>query len=361
MPPFTRAARPYGQAVRSDGALREVEQVRAIETVESHTQGMPTRVVVSGVDPIPGTTMFERREYARAHLDGLRRFLVEEPRGHASMSGAILMPACDPSADLGVLFIEVSGFLPMCGHATIGVCTVAIDKGLVTPREPETTIVLDTPAGIVRARVEVLAGVAKSVTFTNVPAFLAMRDVAAQVDGIGEVRFDLAYGGNFYAILPAEGAGLSLAPDEAPRIVEYGMRIMRAASEQLRFSHPAERRIDELRHVLFTSPPTVAGAHAKGAVVLHPGTIDRSPCGTGTSARMAQRYFRGEQRLDEEFLHESFLGSCFAGRLVEEVRLPNGQRAVVPRIRGRAWITGTARWDLDPDDPFPNGFLIQVA
>ncbi len=322
---------------------------------------MPTRVVIGGVDPIPGKTMFERREYARARLEGLRKLLMFEPRGHASMSGAILMPPADPRADLGVLFIEVTGFLPMCGHGTIGVCTVAVETGLVKADEPLTTLLLDTPAGLVRASVEVENGRAKSVTLTNVPSFLASRDLRVDVDGMGALHFDLAYGGNFYAILPAEAAGLTLVLDEAPKIVERGMRIMRAIAEQHSFAHPVEPRITELRHVLFTAPPTAQGAHAKGAIVLHPGNLDRSPCGTGTSARMAQRYFRGEQALEEEFAHESFLGSLFFGRLIEELELAPGVRAVIPTIRGRAWISGYAKYSLDPADPFPNGFLIPTA
>jgi proline racemase len=322
---------------------------------------MPTRVVVSGVSAVPGATMFERREYARSHLDGLRRLLMEEPRGHNSMSGAILMQPCDARADLGVLFIEVSGFLPMCGHGTIGVCTAAIDRKLVDVREPQTTIVLDTPAGLVSATVDVQDGRATGVTLTNVPSFLLLRDAPLRLDGLGELQFDLAYGGNFYAIVAARDAGLELALSQAPRIISTGLRIMRAVNAQHRFEHPLERRIDELRHVLFTAPPTLATADAKGAVVLHPGTLDRSPCGTGTSARMAQRYFRGEQRLDEPFVHESFLGSCFTGRLVEEAELLPGVRAVVPTIRGRAWVSGYARWLLEPDDPFPNGFLLPTA
>jgi proline racemase len=319
---------------------------------------MPTRVVVGGIDPIPGKTMFERREYALAHLDGLRRLLMEEPRGHSAMSGAILMPPLDPRADLGVLFIEVSGFLPMCGHGTIGVCTVAVETGLVPRTEPETKLVLDTPAGLVRANVEVRGGRANGVTIRNVPSFLTMRDATVEVAEFGTIRFDLAYGGNFYAILPVESAGLSLTLPQAPDVIAAGLRIMHAVSEQHRFSHPVEHRIDELRHVLFTAVPTVEGAHAKGAVVLHPGTLDRSPCGTGTSARMAQRYFRGEQRLHEPFVHESFLGSCFTGHLTEEIELAAGVRAVIPTVRGRAWISGYAKWVLDVEDPFPNGFLI---
>lgn len=322
---------------------------------------MPTRVVVGGVASIPGATMFERREYAREHLENLRRFLMYEPRGHHAMSGAILVPPCDSRADLGVLFIEVTGFLPMCGHGTIGVCTVAVERGLVAVTEPETTLTLDTPAGIVRARVSVENGRAKDVTLTNVPSFLALKDAIVDVEGIGRLQFDLAYGGNFYAILPAQSAGLTLGLEEAPAIVERGMRIMRAVREQHSFAHPLEQRIAELRHVLFTAPPSSSNAHAKGAIVLHPGQLDRSPCGTGTSARMAQRYARGEQRLGEEFVHESILGTPFYGTLTESLELAPGVSAVIPTIRGSAWISGYATYVLEDGDPFPHGFLIPTA
>jgi len=322
---------------------------------------MPTRVVVGGIDSIPGDSMFERREYALEHLDGLRRFLMYEPRGHHAMSGALLVPPCDPRADIGVLFIEVTGFLPMCGHGAIGVCTVAVERGLVAVTEPETTIALDTPAGLVRARVAVANGRATSVTLTNVPSFLALRDASVEVAGLGRLAFDLAYGGNFYAVLPAESVGLTLALDEAARVVERGMQIMEAVREQHAFAHPLEQRIADMRHVLFTAPPAAQDAHAKGAIVLFPGQLDRSPCGTGTSARMAQRYFRGEQRLGETFVHESFLGTSFYGTLVEEIELAPGVPAVVPTIRGRAWVSGHATYTLADDDPFPHGFLIPTA
>ncbi len=322
---------------------------------------MPTRVVVGGVDPIPGTSMFERREYAVAHLEGLRRFLMYEPRGHGSMSGAILMPPLDPRADLGVLFIEVTGFLPMCGHGAIGVCTVAVERKLVPVEEPETSVTLDTPAGLVTARIQVENGHAKSVTITNVASFLAARDLLVDVEGYGALPFDLAYGGNFYAILPAKSLGLTLALEEAPEVVARGMQVMHAISDQHAFSHPLEPRIAELRHVLFTAPPTRTDTDSRAAIVLYPGTLDRSPCGTGTSARMAQRYFLGEQRLREEFVHESFLGTPFFGTLIEEIELTPSVRAVIPTIRGSAWISGYATYVLEPDDPFPHGFLIPTA
>lgn len=331
---------------------------KMMTAVDSHTEGMPTRVVTSGFGPIPGSTMFERREYVEHHLDHLRTFLMFEPRGHGSMSGAVLLPPTDPEADLGVVFIEVSGCLPMCGHGTIGTCTVAIETGLVPKVEPCTYLTLDTPAGRVRAEATVRDGKVKSVMIRNVPAFLYRRDVDVEVPGHGRVTLDIAYGGNFYGILPAEAVGLRLDKGEAPALVDMGMRIMEAVAEQVRIEHPLNPGIDEIKHTMFTGPADVDGAHAKNTVVIYPGTLDRSPCGTGTSARMAQLHARGQLGLNRPFVHESIIGSLFTGTLVEEVDLTPETRAVVPTIEGRAWITGFQHFVLDPEDPYPAGFLV---
>jgi proline racemase len=337
-----------------------VQFQRVITTVDSHTEGMPTRVVTSGFGAVPGETMFECREYVRTHLDHLRTFLMFEPRGHSSMSGAVLLPPTEPQADLGVVFIEVSGCLPMCGHGTIGVCTVAIETGLVPKVEPCTRLVLDTPAGRVEAEATVQNGRVQRVKIRNVPSFLHMRDVEVEVEvaGLGRVTLDIAYGGNFYAIRPAHAAGLTLDKREAAAIVDSGMRIMDAVADQVHLEHPVNAGIDEIKHVMFTGLPTSDTADATNTVVIYPGTLDRSPCGTGTSARMAQLYFRGELGLDRSFVHESIIGSRFTGRLIEEVALTDKVRAVVPTIEGRAWITGFQQFLLDPEDPYPAGFLV---
>lgn len=324
--------------------------------VDSHTEGMPTRVITSGVGTIPGATMAERRTYVMTKRDDLRTLLMYEPRGHSAMSGAILQPPTRPDADMGVVFIEVSGCLPMCGHGTIGVATVLVETGMVAVEEPVTTIRLDTPAGLVQTRVFVQDGHATAVELRNVPSFLALRDAVVDVPGLGPLRMDIAWGGNFYAILPAESAGVELVPAQHDHIVHTGLTIMRAATEQLSFRHPVDPSMDECRHVIFTA----AGSEpysARGAVAIHPGWIDRSPCGTGTSARMAALHARGELPLNQPFVHSSLIGSRFEGRLVEETTL-GGLPAVVPLVRGRAWLTGLATYLLDPDDPFPAGFLM---
>jgi proline racemase len=331
---------------------------RVIHTVESHTEGMPTRVVTGGVGVLPGETMFARRRWFLAHSDGLRRFLMNEPRGHAAMSGAILQPPTRPDADYGVLYIEVSGCLPMCGHGTMGVATVLVETGMVPVTEPVTTIRLDTPAGLVVADVQVVDGAARAVTIRNVPSFLLRRDAEVDVKGLGAVRYDLAFGGNFYAILPIERVGLPFDRTAKQQILDAGLALMAAINEQDRPVHPDNPEIAVCHHVQFVAPGSDARL-SRHAMAIHPGWFDRSPCGTGTSARVAQLHALGELPLGQDFVNESFIGTRFTGRAVESAQVgPDGARlpAVVPTVTGRAWITGTAQYHLDPTDPFPEGF-----
>jgi len=331
---------------------------KMITAVDSHTEGMPTRVVTSGFGPIPGKTMFEKKQYVEEHLDHLRTLLMFEPRGHGSMSGSIVLPPTSPDADLGVIFIEVSGCLPMCGHGTIGTCTVAIETGLVEATEPVTYLKLDTPAGRVVAEARVQNGRVKNVKIRNVPSFLYRQDVTVDVPALGQLTLDIAYGGNFYGILPVESVNLSLDKTDAQRLIDTGMKIMKSVREQVPLEHPLNHDIRDIKHIMFTGPPDVQGAHAKNTVVIHPGTFDRSPCGTGTSARMAQLFFKGKLALNQDFVHESIIGTLFTGRLVEQLRLTPDVLAVVPTIEGRAWISGFQNFVLDPEDPFPAGFLV---
>ena len=326
---------------------------RYLAAVDSHTEGMPTRVITGGVGPIPGATMLERKLHFEAEMDDLRLLLMREPRGHAAMSGAILQPPLHPEADWGVLFIEVSGCLPMCGHGTIGVATVLVETGMVPVTEPETVVALDTPAGLVRVRVAVEGGRARSVTLRNVPSFLVGRDRVVAVDGIGEITYDMAYGGNFYALVPADEP---IAAADSDRLIAHGLAIMNAVNATERPVHPEDPRIAGCRHVVFHEPGR-DGADARNATAIHPGWLDRSPCGTGTSARMASLWARGELALREDFVNESVIGTRFTGRLVEEVSV-GGVPGVVPEITGRAWITGMGQYLLDSSDPFPAGFAL---
>jgi proline racemase len=327
---------------------------RSIAAVDSHTEGMPTRVVVGGVAPIPGATMLERKLRFEAELDDLRLLLMREPRGHGAMSGAILQPATRPDADWGVLFIEVSGCLPMCGHGTIGVATVLVETGMVAVREPETVVRLDTPAGLVVARVAVQDGRARSVTLRNVPSFLHAADRAVDVPGLGTVRYDMAFGGNFYALLPAASVGLSVDPARAQELIDGGRAIIAAIDAADRPVHPEDPRIAGCKHVVLHAPGR-DGADARAATSIHPGWLDRSPCGTGTSARVAQLHARGELALGAPFVNESLIGTRFTGRAVEATTVA-GRPAVIPEITGRAWITAMGQYLLDAEDPFPAGF-----
>ncbi|TDO62539.1 proline racemase [Kribbella sp. VKM Ac-2571] len=333
-----------------------MRSVRTISAIDSHTEGMPTRVVTGGVGVVPGTTMAERREYFIKHLDDLRLFLMNEPRGHAAMSGAILQPSTRADADWGVLYIEVSGLLPMCGHGTIGVATVLVESGMVEVTEPVTEVRLDTPAGLVVVDVAVSNGRAEHVTLRNVPAYSHALDASVEVPGLGRVTYDMAYGGNFYAILPLEQLGIPFDRAEKDRILKAGLDIMDAINAADRPVHPLDPGINGCKHVQFTAPG-LDGADSRNAMAIHPGWFDRSPCGTGTSARMAQLHARGELALDTDFVNESFIGTRFTGRLIEETTV-GPHPAVVPTVTGRAWITGTANYLLDPDDPFPTGFVL---
>ncbi|MGW1163012.1 proline racemase family protein [Streptomyces sp. NPDC002513] len=324
--------------------------------VDSHTEGMPTRVITGGVGVIPGATMAERRLHFIEHMDHLRTLLMYEPRGHASMSGAILQPPTRPDADYGVLYIEVSGVLPMCGHGTIGVATVLVETGMV-PVAETTTVRLDTPAGLVTVDVHVEDGAAKSATLTNVPAYCVGLDREADVPGYGTVTYDLAFGGNFYALVELDALGLPFDRSRKDDLLAAGLAIMDAINASPdRPVHPEQPEIAGVKHVYLAAPGSDAH-RSRHAMAIDPGWFDRSPCGTGTSARMAQLHAHGALPLHRDFVNESFIGTEFTGRLVAETEV-GGMPAVVPRITGRAWITGTAQYFLDPDDAFPGGFLL---
>jgi len=310
---------------------------------------MPTRVVTGGVGTIPGATMLERKLHFEAEMDDLRLLLMREPRGHSAMSGAILQPPTREDADWGVLFIEVSGCLPMCGHGTIGVATVLVETGMVAVTEPETVVRLDTPAGLVEVRVAVEGGRARSVTLRNVPAFLLAHDREA----LG-VPYDMAYGGNFYALVEASTAGLTVDSERGDELTARGLELMAAINRAEMPVHPEDPRLAGCRHVVFYEDGQEA---TRNATAIEPGWLDRSPCGTGTSARMAALHARGALAVGEPFVNESVIGTRFTGRLVEETTV-GGLPAVVPEVTGRAWITGMGQYLLDADDPFPAGFAL---
>ena len=332
------------------------DSLRTVTTIETHTEGMPTRVVTSGVGEIPGKTMFEKRLYFMKNLDYIREWLMFEPRGHSAMSGAILQKPTLPDADWGVVYIEVSGCLPMCGHGTIGVATALVEKNLVKVVEPITTIRLDTPAGLVVVDVSVKNGRAENVTIINVPSFSYALDQTVIVPGLGELKYDMAYGGNFYAIVPIVRVGIEFKRENGQKLLDLGLQISDAINEQNRPVHPENPDIAICHHIDFITPGDTS-LHWKNAMAIHPGWFDRSPCGTGTSARLAQMVARGEFKEGDVLINESWIGSHFEGRIQSRTKVGEFD-AVIPLITGRAWVMGEATWLLDPDDPFPNGFTV---
>ena len=330
---------------------------RVFSSIDTHTGGNPTRTITGGLPRIPGATIVEKMTYLKENMDWVRTALMFEPRGHSFMSGAILTEPTRPQADVGVIFIETSGYLPMCGHDTIGVCTALVETGMVAVSEPDTRIVLDTPAGLTRVRVAVENGRAKSVTFTNVPSFVMARDARVEVPGAGSLVMDVSYGGNVYAILPADAVGLTIGPSTSAKVIEWGRVIRQAVNEQVQIRHPEFDFIDTCTHVQFYGPPTAAGAHLKNAVFMAETGIDRSPCGTGTSAKLAVLHAKGELAVGSEFVHESIIGSLFRARIVEEARVGT-YPAVIPQVTGSAHIMGMNQLFIDPDDPLRDGFLL---
>lgn len=328
------------------------------QTIDSHTCGQPTRTIFGGIGPIPGSTMSEKMLYMKEKRDDVRKLLMFEPRGNDIMSGVILTEPCDQRCDFGVIFIEVGGYLPMCGHDTIGVSTALVEMGMAKNiSEPFTQLCLDTPAGLVKVKINVEAGRARNVTFENVPAFVFAKDVSIDLPDFGPVTMDISYGGNFYAILRASDVGLHIIPSEAGKAVQLGRLVRRAVNEQMEVFHPEHDFIRGLTHVQFYEPVDDDCVHYRNTVVIPDGTLDRSPCGTGSSARMASLYAHGELKAGEKFIHESIIGSVFQGRILKESKVAE-HVAVVPEITGSAHVTGIHTFFVDPEDPFESGFQL---
>ncbi len=327
---------------------------KTFHTIDTHTEGEPTRTVVGGIPVIPGKTMQEKMVYMMEKQDWIRKVLTREPRGNDVMSGTILTTPCTPGTDIGILFFE-GGWMPMCGHDTIGVSTALVESGMVEVTEPYTYINLDTASGVVKVKVEVKDNVAKRVTFTNAPAFVMARDVDVETKEFGKVHLDIAYGGNPYAILPASALGVKVAPENAKEIIAKGNLLKKYINEQVKIQHPELPFVNKVTHVELSDEPTNPEATLKNAVVIPPAAIDRSPCGTGTSAKMALLAAKGQLKKGELFVHESIIGSLFHCQIVGEAEV-GGIPAIIPEVSGRAFVTGIHTFMIDPDDPFPEGF-----
>ena len=330
---------------------------RMITTIDTHTGGGPTRTVLSGIGPIPGASVKEKAAYLRDHADHLRTMILREPRGNRVMSAAILTEPCHPDADIGVIFAEVGGYLPMCGHDTIGCVTAIREAGLLPLRTPSEEIRLDTPAGLVTARIAEDASGVCGVTVRNVPAFVLERHVEVHLKDVGPVTVDIAYGGNVFALLDAAQVGVAVSRETADRLIDLGNRIRVAVNGARRASRPEVPSVGEVTHVEFTGAFAPQAKDATSAVVIPPGEIDRSPCGTGTSARLAVLHADGLVGLGEAIVHRGLLGTAFTARIVETChvgRVP----AVVVEITGRAYVTGFHRFVAEADDPLRDGFVL---
>jgi proline racemase len=332
---------------------------RVIQTVDSHTEGNSTRVITGGYPIPPGRTLLEKRAWLWRNDDGLRRMLNFEPRGHGMMCSVLLMPPIAEGADFAAIIMEQDEYVPMCGHCVIGTAMTVVATGMVPAREPLTTVVIETPAGLVRCAVEVRGGRIGGVSFINVESFLLHRDARLVVDPLGELRVDVAYGGDFYVIVDADPLGIRLAPDNDGELISAARNIIRAVGEQLAIHHPERPDINRCYQTLFTSARASTG-DLKQTIVCPPGSLDRSPCGTGTSARVAALHTRGALALNQPIRFEGVLGTCFAGEAVSAEERA-GLLYVRPKVTGHAWITGFHQLVLDPGDPLPDGFRIGFA
>lgn len=324
--------------------------------IDAHTCGNPVRLVAGGGPLLSGNSMMEKRLHFLREFDWIRKGLMFEPRGHDMMSGSILYPPSDPQNDIGVLFIETSGCLPMCGHGTIGTITIAIEEGLVIPKTPG-KLRIETPAGLVWIEYQQEGRKVKSVKLTNVPAFLYATNLQVNCPDLGNIKVDVAYGGNFYAIVDPQENFPGLEHFTADQLISWSRVCRKLLNEQYEFVHPENANIKGLSHLLWTGKTLAPTSTARNAVFYGDKAIDRSPCGTGTSARMAQWYAKGKLKKGEPFIHESIIGSTFTGLIEEETRV-NDLPAIVPSIAGWARVTGYNTIIIDDEDPYAHGFQV---
>jgi proline racemase len=342
---------------------------RMITAVEAHAGGEPGRVITGGIIDVPGDTMFAKMQHLQRHRDEIRKLMLREPRGYPGLCCNILLPPTDPAADAGFVIMEQVEYPPMSGSNTICVTTVLLETGILPMVEPETRLTLEAPAGLIEVSAACANGKVTGVTFQNRPAFAAYLDQTIDVPQLGPVTLDVAYGGMWYAIVDAAQLDLEIVPSQGARIVRLGEMIKAAAREQLPVVHPENQDIAGISILEFTAPAALPGADAKNTVVISTGSfdwddpstwtgvLDRSACGTGTCARMAVMHAKGQLPLDQDFVHESIMGTTFTGRLIAGTQV-GPYPAVVPTITGQAWIYGLSTYLVDPSDPFPEGFVV---
>lgn len=324
--------------------------------VDAHTCGNPVRLVAGGGPHLEGANMSEKRQHFLREYDWVRKSLMFEPRGHDMMSGSILYPPSDPENDVGVLFVETSGCLPMCGHGTIGTVTIAIEEGLVTPKVPG-QLRLETPAGLVLVSYTQEGKKVKSVKLTNVASFLEAEGITADCPDLGELKVDVSYGGNFYAIVDPQENFKGVQAYSAEQLIQWSRKLRENINNNYNFIHPDNPTISGLSHILWTGDTLSSDATARNAVFYGDKAIDRSPCGTGTSARMAQWYAKGLLQKGQPFIHESIIGSKFTGRIEDEVVIA-GKKGIIPSVEGWAMVYGYNNIIVDDDDPYLGGFQV---
>ena len=326
--------------------------------MDAHTCGNPVRVVAGGGPNLIGENMSEKRQHFLKEYDWIRKGLMFEPRGHDMMSGSILMAPHNPENDFAILFIETSGCLPMCGHGTIGTITVAIEEGLIVPRIPG-KIRMEAPAGLVEIEYQLTGKKVEWVKLVNVQSYLAAEKLTIECSGLGDITFDVAYGGNYYAIVDPQKNFTGLQDYTAAQIIQFSQMARRSINEKYPglFVHPENPTIKDVSHMMWTGKPTDATSSGRNAVFYGDKAIDRSPCGTGTSARMAQLYTKGKLKIGAPYVHESFIGSKFVGKVERETTL-DGKRAIIPSIQGWAQVTGYNNIIIDDDDPYAHGFQV---
>ena len=328
----------------------------AFDCIDAHTCGNPVRVVTSGRPDLIGATMSERRQHFLREYDWMRTGLMLEPRGHDMMSGTFLYPPLREDTDISFLFIETSGCLPMCGHGTIGTVTVILQHGLVRPRTPG-RLRIEVPAGVIEAQYVMNGQNVETVRIVNVPSYLDREGIEIDCPGLGRLKLDVAYGGNFYGIIDAQENFRDLSDYTAGDILRLSPVVRKLVNEKYDFVHPENETIKGMSHVQWTGKPKTPGADARNAVFYGEKAIDRSPCGTGTSARMAQWHAKGKLKKGESFVHESYIGSLFTGRVEEETTV-GGKKAIVPSVAGWAKITGFNTIFIDDNDPYAHGFQV---
>jgi proline racemase len=329
-----------------------------ITTIDAHTAGEPFRLVTSGFPPILGPTLLAKRRYVRDNFDHLRKALMWEPRGHADMYGCLLTEPEKEDSTSGVLFLHNQGYSSMCGHGIIALSTVLVETGMIEFDSDNPDLLLETPAGKIKARANLVGGRVKSVSFQNVPSFVHSLDRSIQVPGLGEVCYDIAYGGAFYAFCRAEDFGFQLVADEYPELIDRGRRIKKAIMESVVIRHPFEEDLSFLYGTIFVGPAHDESHHSRNVCVFADGEVDRSPTGTGVSARAALFLARGDIDIRQPFVVESILGTCFTGRIVDTLDY-GGYRAVVPEVCGSASIVGRSQFCIDPEDPLKHGFFLR--